>query len=99
MCTRIWDSKTPLQSFTAWRNFKTPVRRWTEPKKKQFEYENDPPHHWNVVIPLMRGIFCKNTIPQKNQCPEQSVTDNPEMRSEHQKLLPDMLLCGLEHQS
>ena len=52
------DSKTPLQSFTAWRNYKTPVRRWTEPKKKQFEYENDPPHHWNASVPLVRGIFC-----------------------------------------
>jgi len=58
MCTLIWDSKTPLQSFTAWRNYKTPDRSWTEPKKKQYEYENDPPHHWNVSVPLVRGIFC-----------------------------------------
>lgn len=35
-----------------------PVRSWTEPKKKQFEYENDPPHHWNAGVPLVRGIFC-----------------------------------------
>ena len=27
MCTLIWDSKMPLQSFTAWKKCRTPVRK------------------------------------------------------------------------
>ncbi len=23
----------------------------------EFEYENDPPHHWNAGVPLVRGFF------------------------------------------